>query len=777
MIARTDIPPNPYTLKPITKPSFLAGRSDELNTIEYYLSLTAAGQSNHLALIGERGVGKTSLLNSAESLARAKHLLAVRIDMNEDKGRSPGRFWVNLYSSLCLEAAEAGCWGGINSPIYESLFIMIHARQRVPLSDAVLQFPFAIATHQGSIDDLLCPDALIFHDLKVTLEELRRKNLNGIVFLIDEANCLGANRPLIQMFRNIFQRIDGCSLILVGTEDIFPTLTEVFSPIPRQFHRISVKRFIHWADSQELIMRPFYNPPLDAHTNLMPETETNRYLHELCEGDPAELQLYCHHMYKIVQDGTGKRMMLQPQVFKDVLSAYRQTSPSNLESVLSAIEKLPDELLYKSKWFSWRYLTVEENSNRSLLTRELKAGGQLPESEKLEIREEIQASYNTLFESGIIETTDRLNLIGGPLTAGFWKSFVEVEKGERWIWRDQNYDSALNRTVINSLLAGTAAVFTSTFIEKSGVYQGLEALRAGEHPQEIKYYGVFDIMIVTMIGRDKNERQATDVTIKINHENVSEIAKLWYIGSDVDSASQIREFTSCRENVLEDYKLSVDLLEVRTWELPSNEEMHRLARIARVTVPYEEFGPNQYQIALQKYMEGDIEGTIRLFERMIFDRDEPHLRNNIAFCLMLEGCLDEARLHVVKALDEAYWNEKNQKNSYDPIMHNNLALITYLQGDSSRASVLLNEAISWIQQKNDKDYNPLGADAVLILNNKRNGVEPHANLPVDAAIILNLYLMNQLTNDELDEQLYHLYPEKHLHWLKLVKEESGETVQ
>ena len=108
----TQRPPNPYTLGPIKKRDRLAGRSAELKEIEYYLELAQVGQSPHLALIGQRGVGKTSLLLAASELAEAHSLLPVAIDLNESKVRSVGVFWHDLYSTLTLAAANAGCWGG-----------------------------------------------------------------------------------------------------------------------------------------------------------------------------------------------------------------------------------------------------------------------------------------------------------------------------------------------------------------------------------------------------------------------------------------------------------------------------------------------------------------------------------------------------------------------------------------------------------------------------------------------------------------------------------------
>jgi hypothetical protein len=77
------------------------------------------------------------------------------------EAKSPGRFWRDLYATLLLTAAKAGCWGGLQGAIYADLFKMVNARQPGTIDKAVLQAPFAFACHQGTVDTLEIPDALV----------------------------------------------------------------------------------------------------------------------------------------------------------------------------------------------------------------------------------------------------------------------------------------------------------------------------------------------------------------------------------------------------------------------------------------------------------------------------------------------------------------------------------------------------------------------------------------------------------------------------------------
>jgi len=62
---------NPYDFgKPVRDPRLFAGRQKELEEIDYYLELSKSAQPvfHHLALIGHRAAGKTSVLNMIEHI-------------------------------------------------------------------------------------------------------------------------------------------------------------------------------------------------------------------------------------------------------------------------------------------------------------------------------------------------------------------------------------------------------------------------------------------------------------------------------------------------------------------------------------------------------------------------------------------------------------------------------------------------------------------------------------------------------------------------------------
>lgn len=78
---------NPYTPGAVALPKYLAGRDDILESASLQLKALAANyQSRSLVLYGLRGVGKTVLLNSIESIAEEEGILVRHIEVEEKKG-------------------------------------------------------------------------------------------------------------------------------------------------------------------------------------------------------------------------------------------------------------------------------------------------------------------------------------------------------------------------------------------------------------------------------------------------------------------------------------------------------------------------------------------------------------------------------------------------------------------------------------------------------------------------------------------------------------------
>jgi hypothetical protein len=738
---RALLPSNPYRRSPIKRLEDLAGRSHERKTIGYYLKLTASGGNPHLALIGQRGVGKTSLLNGAEAIAKELGLLTVRLDMNELKAGSVGRFWQDLYQTLALAMVKAGCWGGQQGTIYAELLRMINSRQPGDLEKAVMQVPYLFSCHQGAIEEFECPDALVVSDFEVCLRELNGKGLVGIAFLIDEADCLGKNVPLLQMFRNIFQVVEHCTLLLAGTDAVFPALSEVFSPIPRQFYRMDVRPFARWSDTMELVVGP-----LRDRRDLIPEVSVLLELHDLCGGAPDEVQLYCHHMYRSVEDGASTRMALSPVVFREVLREYRSNTPANVDAVLNAIERLPDRLLFESKWLSRRRLTRNENLQVCLIARELELDRPLNTDEEERLVSEVDDGYRELHEAGITEVADMIRLAGAPLTAGFWKSYVEVERGQRWSWNDESFSENLRREIVGAIgkaCDSSAGVFGA--LESAG--EALLAFRRGESISNLKeVWG--DLTLAGVMALDDSAAYAIDVLLVIDGPpgRQSALMRLFERPGIEVTRQSIEDWISAHAQLLASRQVAMSVDSFSRWGLPTGDEVTRLGRIAGVAVP-DVFGPSQGARAVEKFTSGDVAGAAECFSRMLVDKEESAIRNNLGFCQIILGQYSAAIANLEGALVA----------DYAPLYELNKGVAECLSGDRDAAIRSMTGAWNRISESDSK-FDPTDAAYVLVLEGPPWRVRFQGGAGIDAAILFNLWKLGALTRDELESRMGDLYP-------------------
>ncbi len=249
----------------------------------------------------------------------------------------------------------------------------------------------------------------------------------------------------------------------------------------------------------DLVLRPI---PKDLLDSVAAAPDVLRELHELCGGAPDEVQLYCHHMYRSVEDGLSPRRTLSPQVFREVLRAYRSNTPANVDAVLNGIERLPDKLLFESRWLSRRNLTLEENIRVSVLAREINRHRTLSSDERTEVASELTDGYRKLFEARITETDNCIRLAGAPHTAGFWKSFVKVERGKRWSWNDYSFAQNLQQPITKAIGRACDAVALIETRFRDNAVQALLPLRTGKAVTDVDE-GMSEMILSALVAHEK----------------------------------------------------------------------------------------------------------------------------------------------------------------------------------------------------------------------------------------------------------------------------------
>ena len=70
---------NPFNPQSPARPEFFVGRCNEIEIFKRYLFQTIHGSPMNMAIVGNRGIGKTSILTKFENIARSEKCLVTSI--------------------------------------------------------------------------------------------------------------------------------------------------------------------------------------------------------------------------------------------------------------------------------------------------------------------------------------------------------------------------------------------------------------------------------------------------------------------------------------------------------------------------------------------------------------------------------------------------------------------------------------------------------------------------------------------------------------------------
>jgi len=325
---------NPYDfVNPVRDPGNFAGRADELKEVEYYLDLTKASkpQHFHIALIGARSSGKTSLLNMIYYMANQKGLLPVRISLNNELVSNDVFFFKELFDAILTQGKERGIFGGFYDR-FRRIVDKLEAGIKIPLlfGDAYVGWKKGVGS--------TIAQSVIVHDLKKVSEETEARQIPAIVLLFDECDLFSQNETLLQKIRNAFQELEGYVLVFSGTEGMFPAMSKVFSPIPRFFKRISVENFKNYDETKECVLKP-----LVEEEKKRVDEGSIREIQYFTGGSPYEVNLVSHYMYKRWKQSGTQTMALSVQVLDDVLEELERLRKAEHHAIANKVKSYSPE--------------------------------------------------------------------------------------------------------------------------------------------------------------------------------------------------------------------------------------------------------------------------------------------------------------------------------------------------------------------------------------------------------------------------------------------------
>jgi len=220
---------NPFNPQQPAKPHFFVGREQEVKCFENFLGQTIYNSPMNMTITGDRGMGKTSILNKFEEIADNQRALVVNVSNYE---------------------------GNVKDVIELSEFLITNIQREIisrnPISKKINEFGKWVSSFKARIEVkgitiALEKKQIVEYILREKLEEIWKnvkEMYTSIVILIDEAESL-ENMDGLTFLREVFQKVQSNSnymIVLAGKFNFPEKMSEQFSPLNRFFPAERLRR-------------------------------------------------------------------------------------------------------------------------------------------------------------------------------------------------------------------------------------------------------------------------------------------------------------------------------------------------------------------------------------------------------------------------------------------------------------------------------------------------------------------------------------------------------
>ncbi|MBI5872002.1 ATP-binding protein [archaeon] len=276
---------NPFNPELPAKPAFFVGRKNEINQFEKYLYQTMNSSPMNFAVVGNRGMGKTSLLAKFENIAKNKNCLVVRISNYEGQVKH-----IRDLSEFILL--------NIRKTIFSEK-PLDKIKENIKKFFLSLEFVFDVGDTSIKISK---KDVILSGLFREKLEEIWNKlkeEYSAIVILIDEAESIEKIEGSLMFLREVFSRLgenlNNYMLVLSGKLNFPEKMAEAFSPLNRFFPSLKLSGL------NEDEMSEFINLKLKL-TNVSVEPKIIHALSRSSEGHPFVLVSMAYNLFDCLND-------------------------------------------------------------------------------------------------------------------------------------------------------------------------------------------------------------------------------------------------------------------------------------------------------------------------------------------------------------------------------------------------------------------------------------------------------------------------------------------
>jgi hypothetical protein len=324
--------PNPYLPEHVVDPPFFAGREDEIKTFRNFVEQGIASKPRNIAVTGEWGIGKTSLLRKLERIARRDYeTLCIRVEMNSSIG------FEDLLNIILISLKEEALTASGISDKTMNFF-----------EDLNVSFEYGIKIEKKKINTPLVYE---FRKKLVKIHDELKNDKKLIIISIDNAEFLEDVKAAVEETRNTFQRLAeaDCKYMLIfsGRLTFFEEITAIYAPFARFFNLVELKP-LNMEETKDAILLPIKNCNGITFTKDAMET-----IYEKSEGHPFIIKSMCSTLFDSVKgNGIITKEVIEKnksKILKDLASKVfldKISKASNEEKyMLIKMAKIADPLL------------------------------------------------------------------------------------------------------------------------------------------------------------------------------------------------------------------------------------------------------------------------------------------------------------------------------------------------------------------------------------------------------------------------------------------------
>ncbi|MFH1106700.1 MAG: ATP-binding protein [Candidatus Micrarchaeota archaeon] len=358
---------SPFRLTP--PPAYFVGREAEKKEFERLIEKTIGGNQRCMAVIGDRGIGKSALLDEFSSIARKKdRVVVVRLALH-DGVKTLGYLSMAILDAMQKQLRLLSLKESAKNKLLDALRGIEVKYQGLELS---LKKPEATASPELNLSD----------DLLELWKQLKEAGVPALILEIDEAERLEQIDGALSFLRNTFSELQAkqCNyaVVLSGKMGVYRKIQELHSPIGRYFPPTELKPL----SLQET--ETFLRELMEKRCKISVSKDAVAALHVLSDGNPFAVNAMCDVLYDraneankaidaafielfqqelVARAGGGlfeKRFSLLSDVEKEVLNTIVKASSKEWPEGKAAIPEFTNsevaELTGKSAPYAGAYL-------------------------------------------------------------------------------------------------------------------------------------------------------------------------------------------------------------------------------------------------------------------------------------------------------------------------------------------------------------------------------------------------------------------------------------